>query len=228
MKTFTHSILALVACASLMIGCSSPSSPSSSYAYHAGSTFIFKEYEIDSLGNYGPPKIAVDSVEAVGLSIGGWTNVSRIIEKAIGDTNTFMFYLAYRSNGDFAIGDSGFSSSAQIDWSILPTGSRKTIVVSDTMLSSTEREYESISYIGQESITTPAGTFNSIKIEDKFTVTDTSSYPYSYINTDDIWYVPQLGMFVKIQGHISDTTTYTIGYTTTTESGNLMLLDSYK
>src|SRR5437016_1209989 len=83
----------ILAASNLIVGCANSSGPSSGSFAGAGSTFIFKDYEIDTSGNLSFPILEMDSVEATGMQIGGMVNVSRIGERTGGQFTDFDYFI---------------------------------------------------------------------------------------------------------------------------------------
>ncbi|MDP4221432.1 MAG: hypothetical protein Q8916_09225 [Bacteroidota bacterium] len=227
MKTNIH--FRIAACALIVAvvaaGCSNssePGNPRVTVAFGAGSTFRFNNYRIDTLGNFNYPSTSLDSVEAVGLTVGGKTNVIRINEKHPGDFKGFDYFIAYEPNGDFSIGDSSYSIYGGIDWETYPTGSHLTSVF-DTVLSGGELEHTEISYADNEMIQVAGRNFNAVKIRMDAMLYD--SY-YHFSEYAYLWYVPEINFFVKYESH--SVVTYTdYGDVTTYRSGSMFVLDSY-
>jgi hypothetical protein len=242
MKTIKNSNIGLqvlllacgLAIAIFFAACSSPSGgPGSSIAWKnakQGNVYIFKDYQIDTLGRLGIPTVEVDSVVTSGLSIGGKANASEVLESVVGNFSLFSYYIAYDANGDFELGDSSYSAPNGFMWIDFPTGTQRTNVIRDTSGDNGYdkfSEYQAISYVGYESVQAAGKTFNAMKIKlDSRSSSSSTNYSDASETVEYFWFVPEIGFFVKAEMHDTSSSDSN-GYKTSSSSGGMFVLDSY-
>src|SRR5207302_4414494 len=98
----------------------------------------------------------------------------------------------------------------EIDWIDFPTGSQKTMILRDTSFTDARnnakgKEYSAISYQGMESVYAAEKNFNAIKIKTELNYSSSSNTESNLeTQTEYIWFVPELGFFIKAEVHAND------------------------
>jgi hypothetical protein len=166
---------------------------------NSGSTFTYSGYETDSNG----VKIAssdftyTDSVMASGFSARGVSNLVRMTFM-----DFFQIIVDYRANGDIAIAAEELDG-IESPWTVFPVGSKGTItreawsqtIVDSSVTVTWSTPYATISYLGAEQRTTPAGTFATHKV--LMREYDTTSAGDPFVANDTTWYAPSIGSYVR-------------------------------
>ena len=230
LQNLVHPVLLLCfgISATALSSCSHSTSPNSgTFTWTVpsiGTMFIFK-----GSSSTDPPILDTFEITATGQSIGGKSNVVRLVSRNMQDSSVGFYNL--EPNGDFSLGDSGSSGlpgrMPEYTWQTFPVGDPQTI--SDPPVDTQDGPYHNVessvrALVGIETLTVPAGTFSAYHAREIWknfsTRTDSlSANSDSTVGYFDIWFVPSIGMYIKE----TDTTINTGHYKNfTTGEGDLI------
>jgi hypothetical protein len=158
-----------------------------------GDAFLFASYRVDSVGAQITFPTEFDStvVLQTGIRHGSDSNLVKI-----GSSRDPGTLYDFRSNGDIAIATLDYQGGL-CWWEVRPIGSRQVVTIDtgECRIAANGLGYRlpgTIRYIGEENVTTPAGTFATHKI--LINVADDKSYDIERVE----WYAPSLAMRVRM------------------------------
>lgn len=203
MNSFPFPIILLVA--AVTVGCDESATephpdPGPSIPPKVGSTFAYREYDIDSTGLEiaGTSRTIVATVVTTDTSAYNRTGLTLFREADLG------YLVQYNAGGDHyfrVVSD----DSATARWLTWPFASRKTTFVDvpkDTLpdgriVTTVEQDM----HVGAKWLTTPSGTFNvhEVRAEAIRIYISDSAAAVTTVNTRTWWFAPSIGLPVKVQ-----------------------------
>jgi hypothetical protein len=157
----------------------------------AGSSYDYTVSTLDSVGHKiaGSERTLTQSVSETGIS---WKEKNDVMVINGGE---MPGYVRLESNGDLSRWDSAGS------WLLYPFGSRGIVAFPKTDITkpSGARYTDSAvaTYIGAELVKVGDRTFAAYKVRVNRVETSTAPEPYTVAHTDNYWYAPEIGWFIK-------------------------------
>jgi hypothetical protein len=190
--------------AGLLASCSDSTDGSGSIAGWTipgmGTQFVFVNTFVGGVPADDTLQVLVDET---GQNNGGQSNVVVLAESYSTGSSSIVDYVIQR-NGDFWISDEINSNFEVSNWDPYPTGSHDTLVgpvidssfVPGYYVWKTDTNY----YVDSEKISTPVGSFSTIRVESrlwqKLLDSSTRQIEITY-DTLDYWFAPSAGYYVK-------------------------------
>jgi hypothetical protein len=172
-----------------------PPPPPAFASAHVGSSFLYREWSVDSLGRRTVVDTFRYTVVALDISALGKTHVTQFM---FAPYNTDPFFVNYEPNGDIEIYESNGSGGGT--WLPIPLTSKgqTTTVTKDTVENgSSHVTTETYTYAGTEDITVGTQTFrNTVKILGKTTNLE-NGLDQNPQPVTTIWFSPDLGWYIK-------------------------------
>jgi hypothetical protein len=173
-----------------------------------GSYYTFNNSSLDASGHIISTRLDTLYVESTTEALAGMSGLTRLVNRMTDDT----LHLRYDVNGDIAVimrADSNHDGVAEaLRAGVYPAGIRRSVengrdTVGDINGGHTALA-DSTLYLGEQSVTTPGGTFKVAKVVD---VLDIRSYNQSSLisrarEVSTYYYARSIGFFVKIVSSI--------------------------
>ncbi len=171
-----------------------------------GTTYIYQLTPVES----SEPEFDTITVFATGQHLGGKNNVITYSTGSTGNGDTECY--AIESNGNFSVSDDETNDSdgfivQDFDWETYPTGTKQATALAPPVNTVEDSELEvssdTVTFIGTENTSTPAGEFSTLHLRETSISIDSSlngngGFSSNTSTITDYWFAPSAGFFVKV------------------------------